>query len=96
MTNLFDAIVVTPEETIFHGKLRYLIAPGQEGYFEVMARHAPMVAMLRPGKLTLMDDSEQKHEFAITGGYVEVSRAEVEVLIDSLQEAHEAHNEERL
>jgi F-type H+-transporting ATPase subunit epsilon len=84
MTTPFDTMVVTPEEVIFHGKLLSIIAPGQMGYFQVLNRHAPMIAMLRHGKLTLLDTDHRKHEYEVTGGYVEISNNEVEVLIDSV------------
>jgi F-type H+-transporting ATPase subunit epsilon len=42
----FDLSVVTPEGTAFEGEAQMLIVPGAAGEIGVLARHAPLVAML--------------------------------------------------
>ena len=46
---LFPVSVVTPEGAAFEGDAEMLIVPGQSGEIGVLARHAPLVAMLKAG-----------------------------------------------
>ena len=43
---LFSISVVTPEGAAFEGDAEMLIVPGDAGEIGVLARHAPLVAML--------------------------------------------------
>jgi F-type H+-transporting ATPase subunit epsilon len=43
---LFSVSVVTPEGAAFEGDAEMLIVPGAAGEIGVLARHAPLVAML--------------------------------------------------
>lgn len=77
--------VATPERVIFSGQVKSIVAPGTEGYFGVLARHAPLVAALDVGelKVTLEDDSEKF--LALSGGFLEVSNNVCSVLGDSAE-----------
>ena len=46
---LFPISVVTPEGPAFEGEAEMLIVPGAAGEIGVLARHAPLVAMLKAG-----------------------------------------------
>src|SRR6266571_3026241 len=46
---LFPVSVVTPEGPAFEGEAEMLIVPGAAGEIGVLARHAPLVAMLKAG-----------------------------------------------
>ena len=45
----FSVSVVTPEGPAFEGEAEMLIVPGADGEIGVLARHAPLVAMLKAG-----------------------------------------------
>ncbi len=55
--------------------------PGSEGDFGVLAGHAPLVAMLRPGILTVYRGGE-KREIVVLGGFAEVGPGGLTVLAD--------------
>lgn len=65
------------------------MAPGAEGYFGVLSRHAPMVAELRVGELDLVDEHGQRRVFAVAGGILEVQRDGVIVLADAVEAAQD-------
>ncbi|MCS7162974.1 MAG: hypothetical protein NZ958_06605 [Bacteroidia bacterium] len=74
--------VCSSKGVIFEGEVERVRAPGQLGAFEVLDRHAPLVAQLQAGTLCLQAANEQK-EWAITGGFLWVSPENfVEVLLD--------------
>ena len=43
MADLFKLSVLTPDRTVFEGEVEYVHAPGTEGYFGVLAKHAALV-----------------------------------------------------
>ena len=45
----FQLSLVSPEKLLFAGQVDQVDLPGVEGDFGVLAGHAPIVAMLRPG-----------------------------------------------
>ena len=73
--------LVSPEKLLFSGEVEQVDVPGAEGDFGVLAGHAPVVATLRPGILTVHSASgEQK--IVVLGGFAEVSDKGLTVLAD--------------
>jgi F-type H+-transporting ATPase subunit epsilon len=73
--------LVSPEKLLFSGEVAQVDVPGAEGDFGVLANHAPMVATLRPGILTVHGaDGERK--IVVLGGFAEVSAQGLIVLAD--------------
>ena len=88
MANTYPVRIVTPDRVVFEGRARSLIAPGREGSFGVLFEHAPMVAELKIGEMTLTEESGGTKFFALSGGFLEVSNlGEVTVLADSAEAA---------
>jgi F-type H+-transporting ATPase subunit epsilon len=80
--------LVSPEKLLFSGEVEQVDVPGAQGDFGVLANHAPMVATLRPGILTVHGaDGERK--IVVLGGFAEVSAQGLIVLAD-LAESVEA------
>lgn len=88
----FHFDLVSPEKLAFAGEVDQVDIPGVEGDFGVLAGHAPVVAAVRPGILTVTSGS--KHEkIIVLGGLAEVSDKGLTVLADvahSLQELDRA------
>ena len=61
---LFPVSVVTPEGPAFEGEAEMLIVPGAAGEIGVLARHAPLVAMLRAGSTRVHLGDGEVREFA--------------------------------
>ena len=72
--------IITPDKKLFEGEVKSAVFPGSEGSFGILDNHAPMIATLKSGKVELTETSNNKLEFAITGGVVEVLRNKVIVL----------------
>ena len=58
----FHFDLVSPEKLAFSGEVDQVDVPGIEGDFGVLAGHAPVVAAIRPGILTVMSDGTQSQE----------------------------------
>jgi F-type H+-transporting ATPase subunit epsilon len=77
----FHFDLVSPEKLAFSGEVDQVDIPGFEGDFGVLAGHAPVVAAIRPGILTITAGG--KHEKVIVlGGLAEVSEKGLTVLAD--------------
>lgn len=50
---MFDVIVVTPEKVLFEGKADSAILPGENGVFEVMSFHKPILSRLISGEIEI-------------------------------------------
>jgi len=77
----FHFDLVSPEKLAFSGEVDQVDVPGVEGDFGVLAGHAPVVAAIRPGILTITTGG--KHEkIIVLGGLAEVSEKGLTVLAD--------------
>jgi F-type H+-transporting ATPase subunit epsilon len=72
---------VSPEKLTFSGEVDQVDIPGTEGDFGVLAGHAPVVAAIRPGILTIITNG-QKQKVIVLGGLAEVSDNRLTVLAD--------------
>src|SRR5947208_8136966 len=73
--------LVSPERLLFSGNVNQVDVPGSEGDFGVLAGHAPLMATLRPGILTLYSAGAAL-KVVINGGFAEVNPAGLTVLAD--------------
>jgi F-type H+-transporting ATPase subunit epsilon len=85
----FVLCVVAPDRSVTEEPVVSVIAPGQMGYFGVLAGHEPIVAGLKPGLLEYETESGQRQFVAIGGGFLETDGARVTVLADSAERALE-------
>ena len=77
----FHFDLVSPEKLAFSGEVDQVDIPGIEGDFGVLAGHAPVVAAIRPGILTIITGG-QKQKIIVLGGLAEVSDNRLTVLAD--------------
>ncbi len=95
--------MLTPDKVIFQGQVVSVKVPGVMGQFQVLKNHAPLVAALERGLVTLVaaggvhevydettgqieevEEPGQQYTFHIEGGFVEVWRNEISLLVSSL------------
>ena len=72
---------VSPAKLIFAGDVTQVDVPGLEGDFGVLAGHAPLVATLKPGVLTVFADGAPQR-YVVLGGFAEVSSEGLTILAD--------------
>ena len=78
----FHFDLVSPEKLAFSGEVDQVDVPGAEGDFGVLAGHAPVVAAVRPGILTVITGGS-KQKVIVLGGLAEVSEKGLTVLADT-------------
>ena len=62
-----------------------MIAPGSEGYLGVLTDHAPLITGLIPGKLTITEADNRQIDYALSGGFLEVSNNIATILADAIE-----------
>jgi len=68
----FHLDLVAPDRLTFQGEVDQVDVPGFHGDFGILAGHAPMVSLLRPGVLTVTVGNTQT-KYVLLGGFAEVS-----------------------
>src|SRR5262249_20542397 len=76
----FHFDLVAPEQLLFSGEVEHVVVPGTEGEFGVLAGHASLIAMLRPGILRILGLHEQR--ILVVGGFAEVTGESLTILAD--------------
>ena len=90
MARSFKVVIVTPDHTAFEGAAVSATIPGSEGYLGVWANHAPLVAAVMPGMVTLRtDDTGNEQRLAVGAGFVEISDNVVNLMTDTCEQAGE-------
>ena len=77
----FHFELVSPERLVFAGEVTQVDVPGEEGEFGVLAGHAPYVATLKPGMLTIYGDGVPQH-IVVRGGFAEMGPTGLTVLAE--------------
>ncbi len=85
----FEVSLVTPEEAAYEGECEMLIVPGAAGEIGVLARHAPLVAMLKAGSTRVHVGDSQVLEFATGPGFFKVEQDRALALVDDAVDARE-------
>ena len=73
--------LVSPETLLFADQVQRVDLPGVEGDFGVLTGHAPIVALLRPGILTVVT-GDARERFVVLGGLAEFSNEQLTVLAE--------------
>jgi len=82
--------VVSVERSLFEGDVEFIIANGADGELGVLARHAPLMTVLKPGPLRLQETFGGPEELLfVGGGFLEVLPDRVTVLADVAEHADE-------
>jgi F-type H+-transporting ATPase subunit epsilon len=74
--------LVAPERLVIDQSVDMVVVPGVEGDFGVLARHAPLIAAVRPGVINVHDEGAITQRIFVGGGFAEVTGERCTVLAD--------------
>ena len=69
----FPFELVSPDRVLFSGAAQAVVVPGDEGDFQVLADHAPLMASVRPGVVGIDDAAGRHHRVFVRGGFADVN-----------------------
>jgi len=81
MADMMQFDLVSPERRLASLEASAVQIPGADGDFTAMANHAPTIATLRPGILTVQGASGDE-KYVVTGGFAEISPDGASVLAE--------------
>ncbi len=74
--------IINPDKLIFSGEASLVQLPGKDGSFEILNNHAPIIAILKMGKVKIIDNNKNTEFFEIKGGLIEVVKNKVLILAE--------------
>jgi len=76
--------IITPDKTVFSGKVKLAQLPGAKGTFELLNNHAPIISTLNKGKIKVVEESGKELFFEIDGGIIENVDNKIIILAESV------------
>jgi F-type H+-transporting ATPase subunit epsilon len=74
--------IVSPEKLLLSRDVDMVVVPAAEGDLGVLPNHAPMIALLRGGTISLYAGAQVTDRLFVSGGFVEVTPERCTVLAD--------------
>jgi F-type H+-transporting ATPase subunit epsilon len=74
--------LVSPERLLVSAEVESVVVPGAEGYFTVLAHHAPLISTLKPGLVEVTELSGAARKFFVRGGFADVRPTGLTLLAD--------------
>jgi F-type H+-transporting ATPase subunit epsilon len=83
MAGLFPFELVIPERLLFSGNVEAVILSSIEGEMTVLPNHAPVMAVLKPGLVTIDDGDGHAKRLYVRGGFADVRPDGLTVLAET-------------
>ncbi len=81
--------IVAPERLILSQEVASVTVPGTEGYFTVLGEHAPVMAMLKPGFVTINGEGGETDSYYVQGGFADISPSRLTILAEQARHVSE-------
>ena len=85
---VFQLEIVTPIKIFDEGQVEYVRCPGLDGSFGVLANHREAIIALGVGEIKVTKNGKD-HSLATSGGFAEITKEKVELLLESYEQAEE-------
>jgi len=81
MADKLNFSLVSPEAELFSGEVDQVNLPGSEGDLGILPKHSPLMAAIRTGAITVLNDGTETQYF-VQGGFADVTPAGLTVLAE--------------
>lgn len=94
MAEAFPFELVSPAKLLVSGEASEVLIPGTEGYFQVLANHAPLMSTIKPGvvEVRMADGTDSK--YVVFGGFADVSPNGLTLLAEHAVDVNELDRED--
>jgi F-type H+-transporting ATPase subunit epsilon len=72
MAEAYKFELVSPERLLVSESVESVVIPGTEGEMTVMANHAPVMATIKPGVVTVKPVSGGEQRYVVFGGFADI------------------------
>ena len=73
--------LVSPEKILLDRAVSMVVIPGLEGDIGVLPQHAPLLTLLRPGVVTVYDETKVLIKIFVDGGFSEITPEKCTALV---------------
>lgn len=87
MSTPFLVSVTSQDNSLFDGEVIQVSATASTGELGILARHAPLMADLKPGQVRLLLKNGEEQVIYISGGFIEVQPSHTIILADEAARA---------
>jgi F-type H+-transporting ATPase subunit epsilon len=81
MADKLSFALVSPERELYNGEVDHVVVPGAEGEFGVSPNHAPVMSVVKPGAIRVINDGAERRIF-VNGGFADVTPEGLTVLAE--------------
>lgn len=82
--SIFNLEIVTPESSVFSGRVQSVTVPGVDGSFQVLYNHAPIISTLGSGLVKVVEENGNNHSYSAEGGVIEVMKNKAIILVERI------------
>ena len=87
--------VVTPEQVAYEGEIRQVTVPGADGQLTILSKHTSLFSQLIEGEVKIVAEKKPLY-MAIGGGFVEVNKNKVVLMVTRAIKEDELNEKEIL
>ena len=84
MADLFKLRIITPDRVFYEGEAEMVEFNTTEGEIGIYKRHIPMTVIIKPGILTITEESETKTA-ALHAGFAEILPDQVTIMAEIIE-----------
>ena len=89
----FFVEIIARDEKVYTGKANYLLLPGWDGETGILANHAPLISMLKPG-ICILRNGEKEHVWALAEGFASIADNKINIAVVFAYRAEEIDENE--
>lgn len=82
MTDKLHFSLVSPAREVFSGEVDHVIAPGTDGEFGVLPKHAPFMSTLKNGVVKVLSGETVSMRVFVRGGFADVTPEGLTILAE--------------
>lgn len=79
-------VLLSPQKTLFDGKVDSVTIPGTKGLFTVLPQHAPLISTIEKGTITYKVEGIE-HKISVEDGFAEVLNEVVSICVERVLDA---------
>ncbi|AZO72928.1 MAG: F0F1 ATP synthase subunit epsilon [Mesorhizobium sp.] len=83
MAEAFKFELVSPERLLVSEQVEFVVIPGAEGEMTVLAQHAPVMTMIKPGVVTVKTAAGKEERYVVFGGFADILPSGCTLLAES-------------
>ena len=82
MADKLNFSLVSPAKELFSGEVDHVIAPGSDGEFGVLPKHAPFMSTLKNGVVRVLEGDTVSMRIFVRGGFADVTPEGLTILAE--------------